>query len=110
MGVFVIAAYRPKPGQEEALIGVLRRHHGILKLQGLVTDFRPVVLKSKAGEYLEIFEWKSEQAVEAAHKNPSVKELRQRFEACCDSVKLGDIAECAEPSPNFIKVHIPVGL
>lgn len=110
MGTVVIVAYRARPGHEPALIELLRRHHGILRLQGLVTDFAPVFMRSKDGAYLEIFEWKGQAAIEASHKNASVKEMWARFEAACEFVRFADLAEAGEVFPGFERVVMPKGL
>ena len=50
---------------------------------------------------LEIFEWRSEAAVEAAHANPRVQALWARYEACCDYITLADLAEAKSMFPHF---------
>jgi len=40
MGLFVICAYRPKPGQEKLLRKILKDHVPILRKEGLATDRR----------------------------------------------------------------------
>ena len=46
MGRFVIAAYRPKPGHEDALLRELRDHLPVLRREGLVTDRPPYVMRT----------------------------------------------------------------
>jgi hypothetical protein len=41
MGKLVIAAYRPRPGRELELLGVVRDHVPALRRQGLVTQRAP---------------------------------------------------------------------
>ena len=53
MGTFTIACYRPKPGKEDELEALTRQHV-------------PIV---------EVFEWASDKAIEAAHTNPEVLTL-----------------------------------
>ena len=38
MGRFVIVAYRPKPGKEDALLAAVKKHLHVLHVEGLVTD------------------------------------------------------------------------
>ena len=102
----VIALYRPKPGQNQALLELVRRHHGVLTEQGLVTDRAPYVLRAKDGTLLEIFEWKSDAAVEAAHTLPAVRELWGAFEAVCDFVPLKSLPEAEAMFPHF--EHVPL--
>ena len=63
MGVFVIAAYRPKKGKER-----------------LVTDRPPYLMRAADGTFVEVFEWKSAAAIEAAHGNSAVQAMWARFE------------------------------
>jgi len=105
MGHLVIACYRPKAGQDAALLDCVRDHQPALRKEGLVTDRPAVVLRAQDGTLLELFEWKSEQAVEAAHHNPAVQAVWGRFFAICDCVKLSDLAESAEMFPHFEPVN-----
>ncbi len=46
MPQYVIAAYRPKPGQEAELMACVRDHHPILRKEGLVTGREVTVLRA----------------------------------------------------------------
>lgn len=101
MGQFVIACYRPKEGHEERLTEEVRRHLPTLRREGLVTDRPPCVMRSKDGTIIEVFEWKSEAAVEQAHRNDTVAEMWKRFEDVCDYVSLNQIEESTLPFAPF---------
>ena len=101
MGQMVIAAFRPKPGKDAELLAVTRDHLPVLRAEGLVTERPSLVLRAQDGTLLEIFEWKSQAAVDAAHANPRVHALWARYEACCDYVTLGDLAEAKALFPPF---------
>jgi quinol monooxygenase YgiN len=101
MGHMVIAAFRPKPGKDADLLACTRDHLPILRAEGLVTERPSVVLRAQDGSLLEIFEWKSQAAVDAAHTNPRVLALWERYSACCDYITLGDLAEAASMFPHF---------
>ncbi|HEX2653230.1 MAG TPA: hypothetical protein VHN11_06225 [Xanthobacteraceae bacterium] len=105
MGVFVIASYHPKPGKDYELLEVVRDHIPILRRQKLITDRPAHIMRSKSGSIIEVFEWKSEQAVADAHKNPEVLKLWDRFNACCEYGKLKDVAELNEMFPHFEPVE-----
>jgi hypothetical protein len=92
MGQVVIVAYRPKVGKEEELLALTREHYGILREQGLVSPRPPIIVRTKDGTLVEIFEWESG-AMERAHANPAVLELWKRYEAACDYVPLSELAE-----------------
>lgn len=97
----VIALYRPRPGQMDALHQLVQKHYGVLQSEGLVTDRQPYVLRSQDGTLLEIFEWKSEAAVEAAHHNPAVQALWEAFATVCEFTSLGALPEAGAPFPHF---------
>jgi hypothetical protein len=83
MGSISIACYKPKPGCEEALAELVRNHLSPLRGQGLVTDRASIVMRTADGTMVEVFEWKSQEAIAQAHTNPVVLELWKQFEAVC---------------------------
>lgn len=106
MGQFSIAAYRPKPGKAEELLQLTRQHQPVLRSQGLVTDRPPYVMRAKDGTLVEVFEWKSREAVESAHTNPEVVKLWERYSAACDYVPLSDLEEAKEMFAGFEPVEL----
>ena len=104
MGVVVIALFRPKPGREAELRACARDHLPVLRAQGLATDRPPTLLRAQDGTLLEIFEWASPAAIDAAHGNPAVLALWERYAACCDYVTLADLPEARALFPGFTPV------
>ena len=104
MGVMVMALFRPRPGGEDALMACTRDHVPLLRAQGLVTDRESLVLLASDGTLVEIFEWRSQDAIDAAHANPEVARLWDRYAACCDYVTLRDLPEASTMFPAFIEV------
>jgi hypothetical protein len=104
MGIVVIACYRPKSGQGDALLDEVRRHWEILDGQGLVTDRTPVIVQAADGTIVEVFEWLSQHAVDQAHTNPVVLEMWGRYAALCDYVPIGDLPEAAKMFSEFLPV------
>ena len=92
-GVCVIVAYRPKPGKEAELLEIVRSRVPTLLKEGLVTERAPVMMRAKDGTIIEVSEWKSREAIDAAHKNPNVLALWERFFAVCDCVPLKTVPE-----------------
>ena len=84
MGRIVIACYKPKPGKEAELDQLMETHVDRLSAEGLVTDRKSIVMKSKSGTVVEVFEWKSEEAIEQAHSNAAVLKIWEEYEAVCD--------------------------
>lgn len=104
--VFVFACYKPKAGKENLLREAVSEHMPVLRNEGLVTDRQCYVMKSKDGSIIEVFEWKSEEAIEAAHRNPRVLELWKKFEEACDYIPVGEIAEAKHVFSNFEPMNI----
>jgi len=100
-GVCVIVAYRPKPGKEAELLEIARSRVPTLAREGLVTDRAPVLMRARDGTIIEVSEWKSQEAIEAAHRNPNVLALWGRFFAVCDCVPLKTLAEAEEMFAGF---------
>jgi hypothetical protein len=107
MGFFVIAAYRPKPGKAEQLLQVVRDHLPILRGQKLVTDRPAYAMRATDGTIVEVFEWKSKEAVDQAHTNPEVLKLWKRFDECCTYGRLADLPEINEMFPHFEPIELP---
>src|SRR5688572_32890070 len=84
MGRITIAVYRPKPGKEKQLKALLSEHMPILKGEELITDRKPVVMQAADKTIVEVFEWRSKKAIEAAHTNAVVQKLWERFNEVCD--------------------------
>lgn len=106
MGVFVISAYRPKPGQEARLLEVLRTHLPILRGEGLATDRPSHVMRAKDGTVLEVFEWESQGAIDAAHENAAVKAMWEEFEKACEYATLSRLPESQELFASFEPVDL----
>jgi hypothetical protein len=101
MGRIVIACYKPKPGQQESLRALARDHLSILRSQGLVTDRDSIMMEAGDGTIIEVFEWKSKEAIEAAHSNPVVLKMWERYAAVCDYVPVGTVPEAAQMFSEF---------
>lgn len=101
MGRFVIATFRPKPGREAALLAVVRRHWSVLAAEGLVTERPPYAMQAEDGTVVEVFEWRSGDAIDQAHRNPAVQALWAEFEAACDYVPLAALPEAERPFAEF---------
>lgn len=84
MGRGVIVVYRPKKGKDQQLIQLVKDHVSILRAQNLASERNPIVMKAADGSIIEIFEWKSADAVTRAHHNKTVLELWEKFSLVCD--------------------------
>ena len=106
-GVVVIVAYRPKPGREKELLEIVRSRIPTLLKEGLVTDRVPVIMRAKDGTIIEVSEWKSQQAIEEAHKNPRVLAMWDKFFALCDCVPLKTVPEAEMMFAGFAPIPTP---
>ena len=100
-GVVVIVAYRPKPGKENELVDLVRSRVPTLRKEGLVSDRVPTIMRSRDGTIIEVSEWKSREAINAAHKNPNVLAMWNKFFAICDCIPLNTLAEAKEMFAGF---------
>jgi quinol monooxygenase YgiN len=100
-GVCCIVAYRPKPGKGDEVLALVRGRVPTLRKEGLVTDRQPVIMRSRDGTVIEVSEWKSREAIDAAHKNPNVLAMWNKFFAACDCVPLETLAEAQEVFAGF---------
>jgi hypothetical protein len=101
MSRFVIAAYKPKAGREEQLRAAVQKHAAVLRAQGLITERPAYVMRGADGTVLEVFEWRSAEAIEQAHENPAVQVLWAEFGTNCEYVPLAGLAEAQQPFAEF---------
>ncbi len=100
-GVVVIVAYRPKPGKEKELLELVRSRVPTLRKENLVTDRVPTIMRARDGTIVEVSEWKSKEAIDAAHKNPNVLAMWNKFFAICGCVPLNTLTEAKEMFAGF---------
>jgi len=101
MGRFVIAAFKPKPGMQEQLAAAVEKHWRVLRTEDLVTDRPRYAMQSSDGTIVEIFEWRSPEAIERAHRTPAILALWAEFEAACEYIPLASLAEARHPFSEF---------
>lgn len=105
MGRVVIVAYHPREGREDDLLGAIRDHVPTLRAEGLATRREPLILRSGDGTYLEIFEWASSEAIEAAHENAVVQAMWERFAEASEYRTLASLPEASEVFAEFEPVE-----
>jgi quinol monooxygenase YgiN len=108
-GIVVIVAYRPKADGEAELLELVRARVPTLRKEELVTDRVPVIMRARDGTIIEVSEWKSNEAIEAAHKNPRVLAMWDKFFAVCDCVPLKTLPEAETMFAGFEPVSDPGG-
>ena len=106
MGIMVIAAYRPRPGQEAHLLELTKDHTPILRQLGLVNDRPAYAMRADDGTIIEVFEWKSQEAIDAAHTNPEVLKMWERYAEVCEYAPLVSVKECADMFAMFEPIEL----
>ena len=101
MGRIVIACYKPKPDRDAALRALVASHVPALRAEGLITDRAPILMEAGDGTLIEVFEWRSTEAIRAAHANPRVLAIWDRLAQVCDYVPVGTVPEAAVPFSEF---------
>ena len=92
--------------KDHALLAALKKHVSILQEEGLASDRPPIFMKSSHQEYIEVFEWKSSDAIERAHQNSKVQTLWQEFSACCTYETLSSLSESLDLFAEFETIDL----
>ena len=100
-GRIVIACYRPKTGKEKALRALIVDHVATLRRIGLVTERIPILMEAKDGTLVEVFEWTSAEAIQAAHGHPAVLRMWEEYGKVCDYVPVAQVPEAAQMFAEF---------
>jgi quinol monooxygenase YgiN len=102
MGRIVIGVYAPKAGQYEALLELVKQHVPLLRKLDLATIRPATVMRSAQDQViLEMFEWKSPEAMEAAHQHPDVLAMWDQFAALSDYRPLASLLETHDLFAEF---------
>lgn len=102
--LFAIALYRPLEGKQQELLEIIETHTPLLAQKGLLTEFKPILLCSGNGTYIELFEWKSQEAKEKAHQSNDVRALWERMMKIVEMKELSSISEANQIFPNFKRI------
>jgi hypothetical protein len=105
-GVLVVVAYRPKPGKDALLLELTKKHHAVLHGQGLATDRPAYAMRAADGTIIEVFEWKSQAAIDAAHTNPVVLQMWEKYGGVCEYVPLNTVKESSEMFASFEPIDL----
>lgn len=106
MGRIVIACYRPKPGQQEALRSLVATHVATLRSIGLVTDRPSIAMEARDGTLVEVFEWTSPEAIQAAHTHPTVLAMWEEYGRVCEYVPIAQVEEASSLFSEFTPIEV----
>lgn len=102
----VFALYRPREGKDAELLELISQHLPVLRRLELITSRPAILLKSKNGTYIEIFEWRSSESANIAHQHPEVAVVWEAMSEICDLPGLDSLEECKERFPHFAPVNL----
>ena len=101
MEKIVFIGYKPFTGKEAELAALLEIHWQTLKIESLVTDRRPIIVKAEDETVIEVFGWKSKEAMDLAHSNKIVLDMWNEFSKVCEYVPVGELTEVKELFSEF---------
>jgi hypothetical protein len=102
----VFALYQPQDGKEADLRRILVEHVPTLRRLELATDRPTVLVKSKNGTYIEIFEWSTPEAAGLAHHHPEVAKVWEAMGKVADLRTLDSLEEVKGMFPHFEPVNL----
>lgn len=103
--LIVIACYRPRPGCDAALLAIVNDHVPTLRRLGLTTKRPHVIMRAKDGTIVEVFEWRSADAIDQAHHHPDVQAMWARFNEACFYEAPANLEECRQLFPDFTPLN-----
>jgi glucose-6-phosphate 1-dehydrogenase len=89
----VIVGYKPLPEKSKELEDLLSNHWAVLNKEGLVTERKSILMRAADETVIEVFGWKSKEAMESAHANPVVQSMWDEFSKACEYVPIGNLEE-----------------
>ncbi len=93
MGRIVIVAYRPHAGKSAELRSLVATHVPRLRQRGLAPEREAICMEAADGTLVEVFEWTSAEAIQAAHGDEVVQAMWSDFAQLCDYIPIGDVSE-----------------
>jgi hypothetical protein len=98
--VTMLVSYYPKEGKEKELLSLLEKHWPALDQIGLVTKTPPSIWRAKDKRsnqtfFVEMFQWKDDEASTIAHQTPEVMAIWEPMGPLLENLQLTQI----EPVP-----------
>lgn len=105
MEKIVFVGYKPFAGKETELAALLEIHWQTLKIEKLVTERKPVIVKAEDGTMIEVFGWKSKEAIELAHTNKIVQDMWNEFSKVCEYIPVSQVSEMNDLFSEFTPLN-----
>ena len=97
----VFAVYEPREDGDATLRKLIAEHVPTLRRLKLATDRPPTLVRASNGAYVEIFEWRSDEAAERAHDHPEVTRIWAAMEKIADFKPLSSLPEAARAFSHY---------
>jgi hypothetical protein len=81
-------------------------HVATLRSIGLITDRIPITMEAEDGTFVEVFEWASSEAIEAAHRHPVVLKMWEEYGKVCEYVPISQVPEASQLFSEFTPVDV----
>jgi hypothetical protein len=99
-----LAAYRPRTGQDDALVRLLRDDLATMRRRGHVTSRPAPLIRTERGELLVVLEWASDHAVGDAHEDPEVLAVWRRKDELAEYIGPRELAGVDTPFARWTVV------
>ena len=102
----VFALYKPHEGKDAEFRQVLAQHVPTLRRLELITERPAILVRSKNGTYIEIFEWASPESAGLAHHHPELAKVWEAMGKVGDLPLFSSLEEINGRFPHFEPVNL----
>jgi hypothetical protein len=102
----VFALYKPHDGKDADMRRILVEHVPTLRRLELITDRPTILVQTRNGSYIEIFEWATEESARIAHTHPEVAKVWESMGKVGDLPLFETIDELKGRFPHFAPVTL----
>ena len=100
-----MVGYKPFPGKQAELKELMKTHWQVLDRENLVSNRTSIIMQSLDGTIIEIFGWKSKEAMKLAHSNPAVQKMWNEYAKVCEYVPISDLNESSNLFSEFTPIN-----
>ena len=100
-----IVGYKPFQGKEAELLELMKTHWQKLDEENLVSKRKSIIMQSSNGTVIEVFGWKSKEAIEKAHSNPVVNKMWEDYSKVCEYIPISDLEESSNLFSEFTPIN-----
>jgi len=104
MGMIAIGAYRVHEGREELFLEALRQDITTMRDEGLISDWRAMILKAGANVFLQMVEWADEDAPARSSSNERVMAIWTKKRTLAEYISLSEVPGADRLFPSFEEI------